>query len=610
MSLLDALLLDPAPVTCEAVGVRGSFLRLHRVRAIHFCTQGSAECFVLFLPSGWGQAGTFNVIEDCILEQPGLNNTHETSLGGSVGDPYGSARSPIVRNNYANCTYVRADGSTYSSQFVAVASLSTPANNEFTLVTKRPHHREAGQNILLNGVLILNSNPPAGHPYFNRPFKIKTLDATTPLTKMTCEFISPPSPFPENDASGAYIGVDFHGPSALSGTGCVTEGNAVFDCAQGLYTDTGSTRDLVVRDNYYSNMLRGVNFDFNPVGGGAESPRLARTGVNLVSLTHSGADGKTANANSGTSGSGTPHGLTEGETVEISGALMPDGSAPPADTYNGSYPVHVVDAYNFTYPMPNNPEDHAKAPTASNPIRVGIYCLKRDSGDPKIAILETALPHQLNVGDAVTILGALRNGDLVPDGESYNDTVTVLAVVSSTVFKYGMKNDPGGNADASTTLNSIRFRARYQVRRFIFENNVCELHAFDINSANISIVPRGMQTIGLGGPPFMFPDAVVRGNFFRHINDTPAVVGANNSYLFAMRIGSFENTLIEDNLIGLTTPHLIHYTNGQAVNGFNNQTPDGTLLPVYSNFSGGVEPFYKLDGLEDKVSDAILMSLL
>jgi hypothetical protein len=269
-----------------------------------------------------------------------------------------------------------------------------------------------------------------------------------------------------------------------------------------------------------------------------------------------------------------------------------------------------VDAYNFTYLMANDPEDNAKAPTSSDPIRVGIYCLKRDSGDPKIAILETALPHQLNAGDAVTIQGARRNGNLVPDGESYNDTVTVLAVVSSTVFKYGMKNDPGGDADASTTEFLIRFASRYQVRRFICENNVCELHPFDINSGNTNIVPRGIQTIALGGPPFMFPDAIIRGNFIRHVDDTPAVVGANNSFLFAMRIGSFGNTLIEDNVIGLTTPHLIHYTNGQAVNGFNNQSPAGTLLPVYSNFSGGVEPFYKLDGLEDKVSDAILISLL
>jgi hypothetical protein len=36
----------------------------------------------------------------------------------------------------------------------------------------------------------------------------------------------------------------------MSGTGCVTEGNRVFDCAHGLYTDTGSTRDAVVRHNY------------------------------------------------------------------------------------------------------------------------------------------------------------------------------------------------------------------------------------------------------------------------------------------------------------------------------------------------------------------------
>jgi hypothetical protein len=501
----------PAPVTCGGVNLAGSFMRASRVRVINYCTQGRAECFALYFFQNLSQPAVFNVIEDCIAEQPGANNTHETSVLGASSNAYGDGRSLIVRHNYVNGAYLKSDGSSVSSAFIAVESITQDPNNSerFVLVTKRPHGRTGPDangitnNVLINGVTATDR--------LNGSFPVMQKDSDT---RLVFEVIGGAGA--GFNASAAYIGVDFHGPSALSGTGCVMEGNALYDCAQGLYTDTGSTRDAVVRDNYYSNVLRGVNFDFNPVGGGVEAPRLAQTGASL----------------------------------------------------------------------------------------------KQDASDPKVAIFESAQDHQLRVGDVVTISFARRSGIIVPDGQSYNDTASVLGVISNTKFKYGMKNDPGGDADDSTVLNPIFFQARYQVRRFIFENNVCELHAFDINSANISIVPRGMQTIALGGPPFMFPDAVVRGNFFRHVNDTQAVVGAYNSFLFAMRIGSFENTLIEDNLIGLTTPNLIHYTNGQAVSGFNNQTPDGTLLPVYSNFSGGVEPFYKLDSLEDKVSDALLVSLI
>jgi hypothetical protein len=242
----------PAPVTCGAVNLSGSFIVLRRVRATNFCTQARAECFVLGLgPGTGGSAPVFNVIEDCIVEKPGENNTHETTLLSNGGTAYGNARSPIVRRNYTDCTF--ADG--VSSEVVAIEAITTPSasNQEFSVTTKRPHHRTAGQNVLLNRVLQAGG---ASHPYFNRSFKIKALDSATPLTKLKCEFQYEPTDFPGSFpaavVTGAFIGVDFHGPGAFSGPGCVTEGNAVYDCLNAFYTDTGSTRDAVVRDNYYS----------------------------------------------------------------------------------------------------------------------------------------------------------------------------------------------------------------------------------------------------------------------------------------------------------------------------------------------------------------------
>ena len=61
----------------------------------------------------------------------------------------------------------------------------------------------------------------------------------------------------------------------------------------------------------------------------------------------------------------------------------------------------------------------------------------------------------------------------------------------------------------------------------------------------------------------------------------------------------------------LTTPGLIHYTNGEAVTGFNNRTTQGISLPLYADTAGGSDVFeQRLDGLEGQIGDAILMSLL
>ena len=80
-----------AGVTCGAVVVSGAYNRLHRLRAIRFGTQAPPECFVLFLTTayfdqtGEGTVPVHNIIENCVVEQPSENNTHETSLLGSGG---------------------------------------------------------------------------------------------------------------------------------------------------------------------------------------------------------------------------------------------------------------------------------------------------------------------------------------------------------------------------------------------------------------------------------------------------------------------------------------------------------------------------------------------
>jgi len=86
----------------------------------------------------------------------------------------------------------------------------------------------------------------------------------------------------------------------------------------------------------------------------------------------------------------------------------------------------------------------------------------------------------------------------------------------------------------------------------------------------------------------------------------PSILSIVRTDLFC----GFENALIEGNVIGLADEHLIHHVRGRNVNAFNNRTPSGDTLPIYEDFGGGSGPFERQDSLEDKINDALCLSLL
>lgn len=104
-------------VTCDAVVVNGTHNRLRRLRVINFGAQTispiQVQCFPLYLGTYQlpinqpAVSGVADVIEDCIVEQPGLNNALETSclsvVTGELGEimPYG--RGGVIRNCWVNC---------------------------------------------------------------------------------------------------------------------------------------------------------------------------------------------------------------------------------------------------------------------------------------------------------------------------------------------------------------------------------------------------------------------------------------------------------------------------------------------------------------------------
>jgi len=127
---------DFAPFACGAISTPGAHVRLRRIRAINWGTQTAAsECFPIVTAGASVTApeAVDCVVEDCIVEQPALNNVRETScinLAAGEHNPYppdssdpdngmmAFHRGCAVRNCVVDCEY-RANP-------LAIESISIP----------------------------------------------------------------------------------------------------------------------------------------------------------------------------------------------------------------------------------------------------------------------------------------------------------------------------------------------------------------------------------------------------------------------------------------------------------------------------------------------------
>ena len=475
------------------------------------------------------------------------------------------------------------------------------------VTTMRPHLRTANHNVRL----AVQPYPPAFNPFNDFAFRVLAVGFTDQNDRYypdTLVIDVPGGTAFLNSllAEPGALGVEFHGPAALAGTGCVTEGNSVYDCTKAFYTDTWSTRDAVVRGNYWSNILTGVAFNFR---NGIETFPLrhaySRAGT-LNTLTHQGLVA--------TATSATEHGLNTGDLVRIAGARI---SGVPADsTYNGEFVVTKIAESQFSYTMNAQPTADADAPDPTHLILYGYVSLRRDAGDDKIAVLETESPHGFREGEMVQISGAQVHG-VDPNPVSYNDTVSVVSIVSDRIFTYAMKNDPGANADPPTTQFKVTYQARWQFRRLVHEDNIYELYAYD--QATSATLPGGIGMSGYNSPPpYTFPGAIFRGNFVRLVNNSvlkPWIVSATLTFdsPLALEVGRSENTLVENNVIEVVDPHTLTHYLSQNTAAFNNLSPSGARLPIFKTTVPGSS--YQPDTTVDDVilngiEDAMICSIL
>lgn len=375
---------QPNPhVACGAIALRGGcrHVRIRRVRAIHFGSKAPGtvengyyvENFVFYVaatppPAVETHGDTYDcVYEDCVAETPGPNNVHNSTIfhfGGAetpqdpehpteFGGRVSYHRGCVIRRCYVNADY--AEG--VPSLPVAVQSI-TPVqgqNRQFTLVTNTPHFRRAGDNVRLSGVLLDGKSKNV----FNWAHPIDAFDPAKPKELL----FTLPDPVPEGltdwdsektiVSSGATVGVPYFALSADNGTATVVEGNWFFNCSMGgPYHDTGSTKDLTIRDNYYHNVQFGPVQNMGLISQADSDNNPVRP---AASLTRGGPGNRTATPEH------APHGLSAGEAVVIRFAHV-RGNPTVSPYFNGPFHVdQVLSATQFTYIMKGDPGGDADA---------------------------------------------------------------------------------------------------------------------------------------------------------------------------------------------------------------------------------------------------------
>ena len=362
-----------APVAVGGIAVLGEFLRAYRVRGVNFGTQSIPECFVVFFTGGYSNGvplNANNIIEDCVVQNPSNNNTHETTslsatgVFSSTGDPYqpqvaGNGQAAVARRNYLDFHYpsgtssrkIQITGFIFSDP----GSPGQPDANGRFKVTIQPdpslqfgNSRTMANNLTLSNILYaINAQTTAGHPVYNDAFPIVAIisdSSVPPIYTITCQVFEVPSPWPTVGnksiepinpvTSGAVVGVDFHGPLSMFGTGGVTEGNAVYDCTFASYQDTGSTRDMVIRNNYWSDVNVGI---YQNLPANHTTVRRSLSSVTKLS------DQITVEVDTAPN----PHYLVVGDAVNIEGILV---GVSPNNVFNDDFFVtSVVSATKFQY---------------------------------------------------------------------------------------------------------------------------------------------------------------------------------------------------------------------------------------------------------------------
>lgn len=365
----------------------------------------------------------------------------------------------------------------------------------------------------------------------------------------------------------------------------VGEGNTVLNTFYGgTYQDTFSSRDIIIRNNYYRNVIVGPYLALGSLSAGPNrvSLSVAQTNPPIAQGTLTDEQGNTIN-----------HGFADQEPVNVMLA--------PITEYNLlQRVVTVVNPTTFTYPLLAVPSGSSIG--RCERAQAGLIGLNHLGNGVAEATTGT-LPeegHGLQVGDRIKVINATVSlTDLTPRPE-YNGFFEITAVLGTpkpTKFRYQMLNTPGGNAASAS------FQRVWGVDRIVIENNVIELAdrkyyewgtPFGIWIADNALISPP--------PPYPHGEAIVRRNVVRYVD---GIVNSDNN-AFAVYVAGTKKALVSDNIVDTATawqPNPITQARSQ-VQYFNNSSADGASVRGHNADTGK-----RLDELETTIQDATLLAI-
>lgn len=506
-------------------------------------------------------------------------------------------------------------GGGVSSHPVTIESITQVSGNLYKVKTLGPHFRTTNNNVVIQGVRFWQGTNRVTSKVFNGNFAVDAYDPAHPDELFYSLGDTPEGQPVQNDS--AIIGMLHQALTTGAAWATVVEGNRIFHCGTGgPYQDTGSNRELIVRNNYYHDVFVGPRQDLAGINGGID---YTNTPIPLDQLRHEGATAIATCQN--------PHGFRVNDLVTIV-----DVTGDDADLYNGTFPIAPEgSATEFRYSMPGTPEGDPTPPGKylTRDVIHGIYSQRRlvsltksDQGPPYTATAKSWFnghyydDHGLLPGDVVLISFAgpydQSQGFTHPDSCNGLFKVTALGPTDvKTEFQFVLIDEPAGAW--GTGFSPGYFGRMWQVRRLLVENNVFELPVRRMNGAAGAYWGAVCGVSLYGGQPDRqrrFPQVVVRGNVIRHY-DGLVDSGKNTG---AIDVWSGDDTLLEGNVVDLETDDPIYCRFSATVSTFRNSKPSGALILPYTPYDQHLvgEPELYSDReveLRRQFEEAALMSL-
>lgn len=457
------------------------------------------------------------------------------------------------------------------SHSVSIERIDPVAGLTFKVTTREPHNRTKINNVLITGVGIKDALDPTiiiPSTTYNGSFAVVDYDPAKPKEIQIALATTPETTDPTQIALGSAFMNGFHiALGGDGGTGTVVEGNRVFHCSNGgPYNDTWSSKDLVIRDNYYHDVLTGPSQSLSGISTTSDPIPLASLGF------------------IGTKAIATtdfPHGFVTNDRVTIVGASVP--------LYNGLRIItDVPNPREFRYELGEQPSAAASGTPGyfTHEIEIeGILTIVNQRRLESLTKFVSNGKYFARAKQATYVKNGLEVGHWVritKAGHAYYNGAKELTAVSDPAqatpsnpqtFEYALQGDPG--IDSSNGDFSAGYFGRiWQTRRLVIENNEIDLSirplAGDYGHA------AGIYYAGTNAfypPAHSFLHFVIRANVFRNLNDSSAPTTR------AMEVYGCQKPIIEHNIIGVDrSPAITHSQDGE-VRTFNNLTPAGALVP-------------------------------